>query len=130
MNFFKSIFKSLRKAFYIIVRWICGLLNDESGMPSSKRVVGLLSSMTLCTTLILDATINIPGELSAPLVNAVAALAFGSLGLSSIDKIWGKNSKKYAEPEKEKKKVVKDPRRDETPEDELPTEDANIQLNS
>jgi hypothetical protein len=31
---------------------------------------------------------------ASTLVNAVAALAFGALGLASVDKIWGKKEEK------------------------------------
>ena len=66
------------------------LLKDEKGTPSSKRFVGILAGISLCVTLFAN---QFTVEHIAPaesLVNAVAALAFGALGLASVDKIWGK----------------------------------------
>ena len=75
-----------------IIDWISGLLKDEKGTPSSKRFVGILAGVSLCITLFAN---QFTEEHIAPaesLVNAVAALAFGALGLASVDKIWGKKS--------------------------------------
>ena len=75
-----------------IIDWISGLLKDEKGTPSSKRFVGILAGVSLCVTLFAN---QFTEEHIAPaesLVNAVAALAFGALGLASVDKIWGKKS--------------------------------------
>ena len=73
-----------------IIDWIAGLLKDEKGTPSSKRFIGILSGISLCVTLFAN---QFTAEAIAPspvLINAVAALAFGALGLASVDKIWGK----------------------------------------
>ena len=51
---------------------------NEGGAVTSKRFVGLLTSIILCIALIVNPTDT--------LVNAVALLAFGALGLSSVDK--------------------------------------------
>lgn len=71
-----------------LIDWIKGLLKDESGNPSSKRFIGITAGLSLCASLFINLFTNFPVE--PTLVNAVAALAFGALGLSSIDKIWGK----------------------------------------
>jgi len=78
-----------------IINWIKGLLNDEKGNPSSKRIMGLVAGFSLCITMIANSFTDISVAPSTPLVNAVAALAFGALGLTSIDKIW--NNKKDQE---------------------------------
>ena len=72
-----------------IINWITGLLKDEKGTPSSKRFIGIISGLTLCATLFANQYTDEAIAPSAVLVNAVAALAFGSLGLASVDKIWG-----------------------------------------
>jgi len=66
--------------------WLNGLLMDESGVPSSKRFMGLLSGVILCASLLINLFTSYPVD--PILAQSVAALAFGSLGLSSIDKIW------------------------------------------
>jgi len=71
-----------------MIKWITGLFKDEKGIPSSKRFIGILSGITLCITLFANQFTDEHIAPSAVLVNAVAALAFGSLGLASIDKIW------------------------------------------
>ena len=78
-----------------IINWIKGLLNDEKGNPSSKRIMGLVAGFSLCITMIANSFTDISVAPSSALVNAVAALAFGALGLTSIDKIW--NNKKDQE---------------------------------
>lgn len=73
-----------------IVSWFTGLLKDEKGTPSSKRFVGIIASLSLCITLFANQFTDEHIAPSPVLVNAVAALAFGALGLASADKIWGK----------------------------------------
>jgi hypothetical protein len=73
-----------------IIDWIKGLLRDERGEPSSKRFIGIISGLSLPTALFVNLFTEYPVE--PTLVNAVAALAFGALGLASIDKIWGKKT--------------------------------------
>lgn len=69
--------------------FIIQILTDESGVYSSKRFVGILCSLTLVTALIINAFVARDFDKSSSLVNSVALLAFGSLGLTSIDK-WSK----------------------------------------
>jgi len=70
--------------------WINGLFKDEKGSPSSKRFIGILCGITLCITLYVNSYTHGDIKPADTLVNAVAMLAFGCLGLASVDKIWGK----------------------------------------
>jgi len=72
--------------------WIKGLLQDERGAPSSKRFVGIIAGLVLSFTLIVNQFTEKLADPSPVLVNAVAMLAFGCLGLASVDKIWGKKN--------------------------------------
>lgn len=69
------------------------LLADEKGAVSSKRFVGLLAALTLCITMYHNSFSEAHIAPSDALVNAVALLAFGSLGLSSVDKFTGMKDK-------------------------------------
>jgi ABC-type transport system involved in cytochrome c biogenesis permease subunit len=69
-----------------IINWISGLFKDESGSPSSKRFVGIIAGLSLCITLYVNSYSHGDIKPSDTLVNAVALLAFGCLGLSSVDK--------------------------------------------
>ena len=73
-----------------IINWITGLFKDEKGSPSSKRFIGILCGITLCITLYVNSFTHGDVKPADTLVNAVAMLAFGCLGLASVDKIWGK----------------------------------------
>ena len=73
-----------------IINWINGLFKDENGSPSSKRFIGILCGITLCITLYVNSFTHGDVKPADTLVNAVAMLAFGCLGLASVDKIWGK----------------------------------------
>ena len=74
-----------------LIQWAAGLLKDEKGTPSSKRFIGIISGLTLCITLFANQFTEEHIAPSPVLINAVAALAFGALGVASVDKIWGKN---------------------------------------
>jgi len=80
-----------------IINWISGLLKDERGNPSSKRFVGILCGITLCVTLYVNSYSHGDIKPSEALINAVAMLAFGCLGLASVDKIWGKKDNNKTE---------------------------------
>jgi xanthine/uracil permease len=73
-----------------IINWLAGLLRDEKGTPSSKRFIGVIAGLSLCITLFANQFTEEHIAPSPVLINAVAALAFGALGLASVDKIWGK----------------------------------------
>ena len=80
-----------------IINWINGLFKDEKGSPSSKRFVGILCGVTLCITLYVNSYTHGDIKPSEALVDAVAMLAFGCLGLASVDKIWGKKDNNKTE---------------------------------
>lgn len=67
-------------------KFIQQIFTDESGVYSSKRFVGILCSVALVTALIVDSFTEYKFAAQSSIVNAVALLAFGSLGLTSIDK--------------------------------------------
>lgn len=77
-----------------IINWINGIFKDETGTPSSKRFVGVLCGVSLCISLYVNTYTHGDIKPSDTLVNAVTMLAFGCLGLASIDKIWGKKTHK------------------------------------
>ena len=68
------------------------LLNDESGNTSSKRVAGLLCVIFLNVTLLANSFSHGDVKPSDILVQTVGMLAFGCLGLTSLDK-YTKNKK-------------------------------------
>ena len=80
-----------------IINWISGLLKDEKGTPSSKRFVGIVCGLTLCITMFVNSYSHGDIKPSDTLVNSVAMLAFGCLGLASVDKIWGKKGSSETE---------------------------------
>jgi hypothetical protein len=69
-----------------IIDWVSGLFKDENGTPSSKRFVGIVCALTLCITMYVNSYSHGDIKPADSLVNAVALLAFGCLGLSSADK--------------------------------------------
>jgi len=69
-----------------IIDWVSGLFKDENGIPSSKRFVGIVCALTLCITMYVNSYSHGDIKPADSLVNAVALLAFGCLGLSSADK--------------------------------------------
>ena len=75
-----------------IKTWLTGLFKDEKGTPSSKRFVGIICALTLCITMYSNSFTEAHFSPSKDLVDAVALLAFACLGLSSVDKIWGKKT--------------------------------------
>jgi hypothetical protein len=69
---------------------IAGLFSDDRGNVSMKRLCGLLCTIALCVTMYHNSFSPAEQEPSTVLVDAVALLAFGCLGLSSIDKVFAK----------------------------------------
>lgn len=72
---------------------IGGLFKDSNGNASSKRFIGILCGVSLCITLYVNSYTHGDIKPSDTLVNAVAMLAFGCLGLTSTEKIFGKKTK-------------------------------------
>jgi hypothetical protein len=67
------------------------IFKDEHGKFSANRFVGILCAVALCVTMYHN---SFSEEHVAPatiLVEAVAALAFGALGLGAANKIFKKN---------------------------------------
>lgn len=62
------------------------LLQDEKGEVSSKRLAGLICVIFLNATLLANSFSHGDIKPSETLVNAVSLLAFGCLGLSTVDK--------------------------------------------
>jgi len=62
------------------------MLSDEKGAISSKRIAGILCTVMLCATLFANQFTPEHIKPSDMLVECVTALAFGCLGLSTIDK--------------------------------------------
>lgn len=77
-----------------VLSWFSRLFKDEKGNPSSKRFVGVLCGVTLCLTLFTNQFTNGEIKPADSLVNSVAMLAFGCLGLASVDKIFNKDKNK------------------------------------
>ena len=81
-----------------LINWISGLFKDERGNPSSKRFVGIMCAIALCITMYHNSFSSVEIAPSTVLVDAVALLAFGCLGLSSVDKFTNrKNSSETTE---------------------------------
>lgn len=71
-----------------IINWVSGLLKDEKGTPSSKRFIGIVAGLSLCAALFINLFTHQPVE--PTIVQSVAVICLGGLGLASADKIWGK----------------------------------------
>ena len=72
------------------------LFYDENGNVSMKRLCGLLCTLALCVTMYHNSFSTTEEAPSTALVDAVALLAFGCLGLSSIDKYTARKHDKSA----------------------------------
>lgn len=84
------------------MKFIKSLFNDETGKPSMKRLCGFLCASALCITMYHNSFTPEDQAPSAILVESVALLAFGCLGLSTTDKIFSKfGGKKEEEPKAE-----------------------------
>lgn len=81
--------------------WIAGLFKDEKGNPSSKRFVGILCGVALCVTMYHNSFSTVDVAPSPVLVDAVALLAFGCLGLASVDKFTARKSNSTESPKEE-----------------------------
>jgi hypothetical protein len=66
------------------------IFQDERGNFSSNRFVGIMCSISLCLTLHNSQFSTSTVDISPILIQSVAALAFGSLGLGAANKIFAK----------------------------------------
>jgi hypothetical protein len=71
-------------------KFFAQIFQDEKNRFSSKRFIGIISGLTLCITMYVNSYSHGDIKPSDTLVNAVAMLSFGSLGLASVDKVFGK----------------------------------------
>lgn len=62
------------------------MFTDENNTASSKRLAGIICIICLNATLIANSFSHGDIKPSDTLVNAVAAVAFGCLGLTTVDK--------------------------------------------
>ena len=69
------------------------LLLEYSKRMEVKRFIGILCGISLCVTLYVNSYSHGDIKPSDTLVNSVAMLAFGCLGLTSTEKIFGKKDK-------------------------------------
>jgi hypothetical protein len=84
------------------------LFQDETGSFSSKRFIGIIAGLTLCVTLYANSFSPDNIKPADTLVNAVAMLSFGCLGLASVDKIWAKRPEMADTPEKEVANIIEE----------------------
>ncbi len=89
----------MKKLIGEILFWLKGIFNDEKGNPSTKRIVGMGCSVALCLTMYHNSFSTVDVAPAEYLVDAVALLAFGCLGLASIDKFTARKHKKKDEEE-------------------------------
>ena len=89
----------MKKLIGEILFWLKGIFNDEKGNPSSKRIVGMGCSVALCLTMYHSSFSTVDVAPAEYLVDAVALLAFGCLGLASVDKFTARKHKKKDEEE-------------------------------
>jgi hypothetical protein len=65
---------------------------EDNGRLSMKRLCGLLCVIALCVTMYHNSFSELDKAPSPILVESVALLAFGCLGLTTAEKIFKKNS--------------------------------------
>jgi cellobiose-specific phosphotransferase system component IIC len=79
--------------------WFLEMITDERDRISSKRFVGLMSAIVLWVSLLISLFTKNEYKVDGLLAEIVSMLAFGSLGLSTIDKFSVKNRNKKEEDE-------------------------------
>ena len=72
-------------------KFLVSLFLDEVGNVSSKRVCGVLCIVSLCVTMFANQFTPEHIKPSDTLVDTVRLLAFGCLGLTSVDKYTKKD---------------------------------------
>jgi hypothetical protein len=78
-------------------KFFAQIFQDEKNRFSSKRFIGIVSGLTLCVTMYVNSYSHGDIKPSDTLVNAVAMLSFGSLGLASVDKVFKKKDENNEE---------------------------------
>lgn len=71
-------------------KFITQIFQDEHLNFSSKRFIGIIAGLTLCITMFVNSFYSEEIKPADSLVNAVALLSFGCLGLASVDKAIAK----------------------------------------
>lgn len=80
-------------------KFIVSMFLDERGVVSTKRIVGFMCALMLCITMFANQFTPEHIKPSDTLVNTVGLLAFGCLGLTSVDKFSFKKPIDSKEPE-------------------------------
>jgi hypothetical protein len=62
----------------------------EKNEPSSKRLVGIVGSFSLFVTMVMNSFSHVDSAPSDALVQAVALLSFGALGITGAERIFSK----------------------------------------
>jgi hypothetical protein len=73
------------------------IFQDEKGNFSSNRFVGIMCAIALCITMYHNSFSDEKVAPASALINAVAMLAFGALGLGAANKIFGGKKEKTEE---------------------------------
>jgi hypothetical protein len=71
-------------------RWFLTKFFCEKSEPSSKRLVGIVGAFTLFATLFANSFTHVDNAPSDVLVEAVAFLSFGALGITGFERIFSK----------------------------------------
>ena len=72
---------------------ILQIFQDDKGNYSSNRFVGIMCALSLCVTMYHNQFTTEEFAASPMLIQAVAALAFGALGLGAATRIFKKENK-------------------------------------
>ena len=71
-------------------RWFLAKFFCEKSEPSTKRLVGIVGAFTLFATLFANSFTHVDNAPSDALVQAVALLSFGALGITGVEKVFSK----------------------------------------
>ena len=72
------------------IRYILSFFHNGPNTPSMKRLCGLICVIMLCIALYKNTMCATPIQPSNILIEVIGALAFGCLGLTSVEKIFKK----------------------------------------
>lgn len=86
------ILKTMKKLFSR-TSLILQIFQDDKGNYSSNRFVGIMCALSLCVTMYHNQFTTEEFAPSPMLIQAVAALAFGALGLGAATRIFKKENK-------------------------------------